>query len=146
MNYYKFFIILFIFLLFHQKAYSDIEVKAEYVIVQDHLSGDILYEKNADDRIYPASMTKIMTTIVTFDLLKMGETSLDEMITISEKAWRMSQSGYSSMFIMLNDQISVEDLLKGIIISSGNDACVALAEGISGTEDDFVILMNEKAK
>jgi D-alanyl-D-alanine carboxypeptidase (penicillin-binding protein 5/6) len=90
-------------------------------------------------------MTKIMTSIVTFDLLKKGETSLDEMITISEKAWRMSQSGYSSMFIMLNDQVSVEDLLKGIIIVSGNDACVALAEGLSGTEEDFVLLMNEKA-
>ena len=75
-----------------------------------------------------------------------GETSLDELITISEKAWRLSQSGYSSMFIMLNDQISVEDLLKGIIIVSGNDACVALAEGLSGTEEDFVILMNEKAE
>ena len=91
-------------------------------------------------------MTKIMTAIVVFDLLKKGETSLDEMITISEKAWRLSQSGYSSMFIMLNDQISVEDLLKGIIIVSGNDACVALAEGLSGTEEDFVVLMNEKAE
>merc|ERR1711964_405548 len=80
------------------------------------------------------------------DLLKKGETSLDEMITISEKAWRMSQSGYSSMFIMLNDQVSVEDLLKGIIIVSGNDACVALAEGLSGTEKEFVILMNEKVE
>ena len=90
-------------------------------------------------------MTKIMTTIVVFDLLKKGETSLDEMITISEKAWRMSQSGYSSMFIMLNDQVSVEDLLKGIIVASGNDACVALAEGLSGTEENFAILMNEKA-
>ncbi len=68
------------------------------------------------------------------------------MITISEKAWRMSRSGYSSMFIMLNDQISVEDLLKGIIIVSGNDACIALAEGLSGTEMDFVNLMNEKAE
>ena len=146
MKYFKIFIVFFIFLLFHQKSYPNIEIDASYVIVQDHLSGEVLYEKNADDKIYPASMTKIMTTIVTFDLLKMGETSLDEMITISEKAWRMSQSGYSSMFIMLNDQISVEDLLKGIIISSGNDACVALAEGMSGTEEDFVILMNEKAK
>ena len=91
-------------------------------------------------------MTKIMTSIVTFDLLKKGETSLDEMITVSEKAWRLSQSGYSSMFIMLNDQVSVEDLLKGIIIISGNDACVALAEGLSGTEKDFVMLMNEKAE
>ena len=121
-------------------------MEANYVILQDHFSGKILYEKEADVKIYPASMTKIMTTIVTFDLIKSGETSLDEMITISEKAWRMSQSGYSSMFIMLNDQVSVEDLLKGIIVASGNDACVALAEGLSGTEEEFVILMNEKAQ
>ena len=146
MKYSKIFLFFFIFLLFHQKAYSKIEVDASYIILQDHLSGEILYEKDADAQIYPASMTKIMTTIVTFDLLKKGETSLDEMITISEKAWRMSQSGYSSMFIMLNDQVSVEDLLKGIIIVSGNDACVALAEGLSGTEKEFVILMNEKAE
>jgi len=134
------------FLLFHQKSYSQIEIDARSVILQDHYSGQILYEKDADMQIYPASMTKIMTSIVAFDLLKKGETSLDEMITISENAWRMSQSGYSSMFIMLNDQVSVEDLLKGIIIVSGNDACVALAEGLSGTEKDFVILMNEKAE
>tara|TARA_B110000438_G_scaffold116565_1_gene114053 strand:- start:7 stop:984 length:978 start_codon:yes stop_codon:yes gene_type:complete len=87
-----------------------------------------------------------MTAIVAFDLLKKGETSLDELVTISEEAWRMSKSGYSSMFLMLNDQVSVEDLLKGIIIVSGNDACLALAEGLSGTEEDFVILMNEKAE
>ena len=146
MKLFKIFFIILIFLLFQQKSYSQIEVDANYVIIQDHLSGKILYEKNADDKIYPASMTKIMTSIVTFDLLKKGETSLDEMITVSEKAWRLSQSGYSSMFIMLNDQISVEDLLKGIIIISGNDACVALAEGLSGTEKDFVMLMNEKAE
>ena len=146
MKFFKIFFIILIFVLFQQKSYSQIEVDANYVILQDHLSGKILYEKNADDKIYPASMTKIMTAIVTFDLLKKGETSLDEMITISEKAWRLSQSGYSSMFIMLNDQISVEDLLKGIIIISGNDACVALAEGLSGTEKDFVMLMNEKAE
>ena len=146
MKLFKIFFIILIFLLFQQKSYSQIEVDANYVILQDHLSGKILYEKNADDKIYPASMTKIMTSIVTFDLLKKGETSLDEMITVSEKAWRLSQSGYSSMFIMLNDQISVEDLLKGIIIISGNDACVALAEGLSGTEKDFVMLMNEKAE
>ncbi len=146
MKLFKIFFIILIFLLFQQKSYSQIEVDANYVILQDHLSGKILYEKNADDKIYPASMTKIMTSIVTFDLLKKGETSLDEMITVSEKAWRLSQSGYSSMFIMLNDQVSVEDLLKGIIIISGNDACVALAEGLSGTEKDFVMLMNEKAE
>ena len=129
-----------------KNSFSNFEVSAKYAIIQDHLSGKILFEKNADDKIYPASMTKIMTTIVAFDLIKKGETSLDEKITISEKAWRMSQSGYSSMFIMLNDQISVENLLKGIIIVSGNDACVALAEGLSGTEEDFARLMNEKAQ
>ena len=146
MQSFKIFFVLLIFLLFQQKLYSEIEVKANYVILQDHYSGKILYEKDADTKIYPASMTKIMTVIVAFDMLKKGETSLDEKITISEKAWRLSQSGYSSMFIMLNDQISVENLLKGIIIVSGNDACTALAEGLSGTEKDFVELMNEKAE
>jgi len=134
-----------LFLSFYHNSYSNISISPEHVILQDYHSGEILYEKDADEKIYPASLTKIMTAIVTFDLLKKGETSLDEKITISEKAWRMSQSGYSSMFIMLNDQISVENLLKGIIIVSGNDACVALAEGLSGTEEDFVILMNEKS-
>jgi D-alanyl-D-alanine carboxypeptidase (penicillin-binding protein 5/6) len=145
MKLFKIIFFIFIFSLAQQKIYSEIEIDARYAILQDHHSGKILYEKNADTRIYPASLTKIMTSIVAFDLLKKGETSLDEMITISEKAWRLSQSGYSSMFIMLNDEISVEDLLKGIIIVSGNDACVALAEGLSGSEEDFVVLMNEKA-
>ena len=145
MKLFRIFIIISLLSLFPQKTFPEINVEVEHLIVQDYLSGKILFEKNANVRIYPASMTKIMTSIVTFDLLKKGETSLDEMITISEKAWRMSQSGYSSMFIMLNDQVSVEDLLKGIIIVSGNDACVALAEGLSGTEEDFVLLMNEKA-
>ena len=146
MNFLKIFFVLIVFFTYQQKSYSEIEIDATYVILQDHLSGEILYEKESDGKIYPASMTKIMTAIVAFDLLKKGETSLDELITISEKAWRLSQSGYSSMFIMLNDQVTVEDLLKGIIIVSGNDACVALAEGLSGTEEDFVTLMNEKAE
>ena len=146
MKFLKIFFIILVFTLFHQKSYSELTIDANHVILQDHLSGEILYEKDPHGKIYPASMTKIMTAIVVFDLLKKGETSLDEMITISENAWRMSQSGYSSMFIMLNDQVSVEDLLKGIIIVSGNDACIALAEGLSGTEQDFVVLMNEKAE
>ena len=146
MKYFTFIISFFVFLFLAQKTFSKIEINATYVILQDHLSGEILYEKQADEQIYPASMTKIMTTIVAFDLLKKGETSLDEKITISEKAWRLSQSGYSSMFIMLNDEVTVEDLLKGIIIVSGNDACVALAEGLSGTEEEFVNLMNDKAQ
>ena len=146
MKQFKIILISIILSFFHTTAFTAIEVNANHVILQDHFSGKILFEKDADTRIYPASMTKIMTTIVVFDLLKNGETSLDEMIPVSEKAWRMSTSGYSSMFVMLNDTVSVEDLLKGIIIVSGNDACVALAEGLSGTEKDFVILMNEKAE
>ena len=123
-----------------------IDVKAKTAILQDFLSGEILYEKDADTKIYPASMTKIMTAIIAFDLLKKGEISLDDKYIVSNKAWRMSKSGYSSMFIMPNDEISVDDLLKGIIIVSGNDACIALAEGISGTEEEFAILMNAKAQ
>ena len=142
----KIFLISIFLLVFNNNAHSKIDIDATYAILQDHLSGEILYEKDADSKIYPASMTKIMTTIVVFDLIKRGETSLDEEIIISEKAWRMSQSGYSSMFIMLNDKVTVEELLKGIIIVSGNDACVALAEGLSGSEENFVILMNEKAQ
>ena len=90
-------------------------------------------------------MTKIMTSIVAFDLLEKNKLSLDDTFVVSENAWRLSQSGYSSMFIMVNDEVSVEDLLKGIIIASGNDACVALAEGIAGSEEIFAEMMNEKA-
>jgi D-alanyl-D-alanine carboxypeptidase (penicillin-binding protein 5/6) len=105
----------------------------------------VLYELDPDIQIYPASMTKIMTAIVAFDLLKKNKLSLDDEFTVSENAWRLSQAGYSSMFIMINDQVTVEDLLKGIIIASGNDACVALAEGIAGSEENFADMMNEKA-
>ena len=111
----------------------------------DYHSDEILFELDPDTEIYPASMTKIMTSIVAFDLLKKNQLSLDDTFTVSENAWRLSQSGYSSMFIMINDTVSVEDLLKGIIIASGNDACVALAEGIAGSEENFAEMMNEKA-
>ena len=141
-NLFKTLFLIFIILPFKISA---IEINAKTVILQDYLSGKILYEKDADLRIYPASMTKIMTSVIAFDLLKTGDLSLDEKFLISENAWRMSKSGYSSMFIMLNDEVSVEDLLKGIIIVSGNDACIALAEGIAGSEEEFVIMMNAKA-
>jgi len=146
MYFIRIFLAFIVFFSINQKAFSKIEINASYVILQDHHSGKILYEKDADTKIYPASMTKIMTTIIAFDLLKKKEVTLDEMITVSENAWRMSSSGYSSMFIMLNDQVSVEDLIKGIVIVSGNDACVALAEGLAGTEEEFAELMNEKAR
>ena len=125
---------------------ANVDIKARTVILQDFLSEEILYEKNADESIYPASMTKIMTSIIAFDLIKSGDLSLDDKFIISERAWRLSTSGYSSMFIMVGDEVSVEDLLLGIIIASGNDACVALAEGIAGTEEEFAILMTSKAK
>jgi len=121
------------------------DIKAPSVILQDYLSGEILFEKDADREIYPASMTKIMTSIIAFDLLKKGEINLDDKFNVSEKAWRLSTAGYSSMFIMVGDQVSVENLLRGIIVASGNDACIALAEGIAGTEEQFAILMTEKA-
>ena len=125
---------------------ANIDIKARTAILQDYLSGEILYEKEPDRSIYPASMTKIMTSIIAFDLIKSGDLNLDEKFIISEKAWRLSTAGYSSMFVMVGDEVSVEDLLKGIIVASGNDACIALAEGIAGTEEEFAIMMTSKAK
>tara|TARA_Y100000590_G_scaffold369328_1_gene430506 strand:+ start:54 stop:1211 length:1158 start_codon:yes stop_codon:yes gene_type:complete len=137
---------LLFFTVFYTKTYSsEFDVKAKTVILQDYLSGKILYEKEPDLKIFPASMTKIMTTIIAFDLIKQGQLTLDEKFFVSENAWRLSQAGYSSMFIMVGDQISVENLLRGIIVSSGNDACIALAEGIAGTEEEFATMMTEKA-
>ncbi len=127
-------------------ANAKFNIDARTVILQDFLSGKILYEKDADRKIFPASMTKIMTSIIVFDLLKSNEISLNDKFIVSENAWRLSEAGYSSMFIMVGDEISVENLLRGIIVSSGNDACIALAEGIAGSEDEFVMLMNEKAQ
>tara|TARA_B100001057_G_scaffold412002_1_gene427884 strand:- start:116 stop:1267 length:1152 start_codon:yes stop_codon:yes gene_type:complete len=142
----KIFINILISLFIANIANANFDVKASTAILLDYHSGEILYEKDSDRKIFPASMTKIMTSIIAFDLIKNDELSLDDKFIVSENAWRLSESGYSSMFIMVGDQISVENLLKGIIISSGNDACVALAEGIAGTEDEFAILMTEKAR
>ena len=139
--------LILIFLSFLIKpAFANFDVNARTAIVQDYLSGKILYEKDADRQIFPASMTKIMTSIIAFDLLKSNELSLDDKFLVSENAWRLSQAGYSSMFIMVGDEITVENLLRGIIVSSGNDACIALAEGIAGTEEEFAIMMTEKAR
>ena len=141
----KILFLLFIQCFFVQNISGNIEIKARTAILQDYLSGEILYEKEPDRSIYPASMTKIMTSIIAFDLIKSGDLKLDEKFIISEKAWRLSTAGYSSMFVMIGDEVSVEDLLKGIIVASGNDACIALAEGIAGTEEEFAIMMTSKA-
>ncbi len=125
---------------------AEFDIKARTAILQDYYSGEILYEKDPDQSIYPASMTKIMTSIIAFEMLRSGDIDLSDKFMVSENAWRLSQAGFSSMFIMVGDEVSVENLLKGIIVASGNDACVALAEGIAGSEEEFAILMTSKAK
>ena len=141
----KILILIFLYVNLSINLFANPNIQARTGILIDYHSDEILYELDPDSQIYPASMTKIMTSIVAFDLLKKNKLSLDDKFTISENAWRLSQAGYSSMFIMINDQVSVENLLKGIIIASGNDACVALAEGIAGSESNFSDMMNEKA-
>jgi D-alanyl-D-alanine carboxypeptidase (penicillin-binding protein 5/6) len=140
-------ILIIITLLFslNTMLFSNPNIQARTGILIDYHSDKVLFELDPDSQIYPASMTKIMTAIVAFDLIKENKISLDDKYVVSENAWRLSQAGYSSMFIMINDQVSVENLLKGIIIASGNDACVALAEGIAGSEENFAEMMNEKA-
>mgnify|MGYP006220809141 FL=1 len=113
----KIFIITSLYLSLIFSVSANIDIKARTAILQDFLSGEILYEKEPDRSIYPASMTKIMTSIIAFDLIKSGDLSLDDKFIISEKAWRLSTAGYSSMFIMVGDEVSVEDLLLGIIIA-----------------------------
>jgi len=135
----------FIYLILTANCFS-IETTAKQAILIDFNSGDVLFKKNEDAKVSPASLTKIMTTIIAFDLIQRGELKLTEKFIVSEKAWKQSKQGYSSMFIMPNDKITVENLLKGIIIASGIDACVALAEGIAGSEESFVMMMNEKSK
>jgi D-alanyl-D-alanine carboxypeptidase (penicillin-binding protein 5/6) len=141
----KYIIITILFFFSTTFVFADPNIQARTAILVDYHSDEVLYEMEPDAVIYPASMTKIMTAIVAIDLIKKNKISLDDKFTISENAWRLSQAGYSSMFIMINDQVSVENLLNGIIIASGNDACIALAEGIAGSEENFAQMMNDKA-
>lgn len=114
---------------------------SSYYLV-DFNSGRVLAEKEADKRVAPASLTKIMTVYVVFNELKAGHLKLDEKVTISQNAW---ETGGSKMFVEVNKQVSVEDLLQGVIIQSGNDASVALAEHVAGSEETFATMMNEQA-
>ena len=142
----KIILIFFIILISSISRSAEFNIDAKTAILQDYLSGEILYEKEADMSIYPASMTKIMTSIIAFDLIEKGQLSLDEKFVVSENAWRLANAGYSSMFIMVGDEVSVENLLRGIIVASGNDACVTLAEGIAGSEEEFAVMMTSKAQ
>lgn len=117
-------------------------VNARGYLLVDHASGRVLVEHNADERVEPASITKLMTAYTVFKALNAGTIDLAEKVRVSEKAWRMPGS---RMFIEVGSRVSVEDLLKGTIIQSGNDASVALAEHVAGSEDTFVQLMNEYA-
>ena len=138
--------ILIFYIFFISNISNALETSAKQAILIDSNSKQVLFAKNENEKISPASLTKIMTAAVVFELIKKGEIKLDDKFIISTKAWRMSKQGYSSMFIMPNDKITVENLLKGIIVASGNDACIALAEGVAGTESNFATLMNDMAK
>lgn len=124
-------------------ASANITTKSKAAILMDAQSKRILFEKNAELSIPPASMSKMMTVYVIFDAIKRGDIKLSDKFNISKKAWK--QIG-SRMFLNLNDKVSVENLLKGAIVQSGNDACIALAEGLSGSVDSFVMRMNSAAQ
>ena len=128
---------------FTAAAQEAITTSAEYAIAIDHDSGDILFEKNADQPMKPASMAKIMTSFLAFEQLKDGSLRLDDTFLISNEAY---SKGGSRMFVEIGKQVSVEDLLWGIIVQSGNDAAIAVAEGLAGTEDAFAEMMTDKAK
>ena len=134
------FFLLFFFL---SKPLFAIDSIAETALVMDISTGEILLDKNSNMRTYPSSMTKIMTVLVAFEKIKNGSLSLDQEFLVSKKAWKM---GGSKMFIEVDKRVKVFDLLLGIVVQSGNDASIALAEGISGTEETFAIEMNNLAK
>ncbi|WP_246116806.1 D-alanyl-D-alanine carboxypeptidase family protein [Denitrobaculum tricleocarpae] len=120
-----------------------LETQAREAYMIDVATGTVLLEKNAEESMPPASMSKIMTAVVVFERLKDGRLSLEEKLPVSEKAWK---KGGSKMFVRVGDQISVENLLQGVIVQSGNDACIVLAEGLAGTEEAFADVMTEKAR
>jgi D-alanyl-D-alanine carboxypeptidase (penicillin-binding protein 5/6) len=120
-----------------------VDTAAKYAVVIDFTTATVLLDKDADVPMTPSSMTKLMTAYIVYGMLKEGRLKLDQELPVSEKAWRM---GGSKMFVMLDSNVKVEDLIRGMIVQSGNDACIVLAEGIAGSVDQFVDLMNQKAK
>ncbi len=119
------------------------QTSAKQAVIIDMGTGMVLLNKNASERMPTSSMSKVMTAYMVFDALKNGQIKMDTTLTVSEKAWR---KGGSKMFIEVGEQVTVEDLLKGLIVQSGNDAAIALAEGIAGDEETFAMLMTQKAK
>ncbi|MEM6914193.1 MAG: D-alanyl-D-alanine carboxypeptidase family protein [Pseudomonadota bacterium] len=127
----------------HGSAADLIETRATHAAVMDVSTGDLLFGKNADDAVPPASMSKLMTVAVVLDLIEQGRLSKSTPFTVSEKAWR---TGGSKMFVLVDTDIAVIDLLKGIVVLSGNDACIVMAENIAGSEEAFADLMNARAQ
>ncbi|MFZ1988360.1 MAG: D-alanyl-D-alanine carboxypeptidase family protein [Alphaproteobacteria bacterium] len=128
-----------------------IDSPANHIILMDAQSGDILIDKDGEAQMPPASMSKLMTLEIVFHDLKTGKLKMDDTFPVSEKAWAMKKSGTdegagSLMYVGINDNIKVSDLLRGIIVDSGNDACVVVAEGLAGSDEDFAKLMNKRAK
>ena len=121
---------------------------APHAILVEAETGSVLFEKQADDLVAPASLAKLMTVSVVFEQLELGNVKLDDAFVISENAWRKggAMSHGSTMYAVLNSKVRVEDLLKGILIQSANDGCIALAEGIAGNETSFVRMMNDRAR
>ncbi len=120
-----------------------IDTPAKQALVYDFETGTVLLSKNADEQMPPSSMSKLMTTLMVFDRLKDGSLSLDDTFGVSKKAWK---KGGSKMFVLVDSEVRVEDLLRGIIVQSGNDACIVIAEGLGGTEEEFAEQMNRRAK
>ena len=113
----------------------------------DGLTGQVLYEQNPNLKIAPASFVKVLTLYLVFDAVRAGQLKMDDLVTVSEKAWRRTyKTDSSTMFLKVGERVKIEDLLKGVAIASGNDACVALAEHLSGSEEAFAAKMNEKAQ
>ena len=135
-------LLLIVFLLFTRQSFA-IESIAKTALVIDLSTNEILLEKNSTEKTYPSSMTKMMTALVAFEKIKDGSLSLDQEFLISKKAWKM---GGSKMFIEVDKRVSVYDLLLGVVVQSGNDASIAIAEGISGSEEIFAIEMNNLGK
>jgi serine-type D-Ala-D-Ala carboxypeptidase (penicillin-binding protein 5/6) len=125
------------------KPTAGMETQAKHALIIEVETGAVLLDKLADERLPPASMSKIMTAYLVFDMLKQGRASLEDELPVSERAWRLQGS---KMFVPIGGRIKIDDLLKGMIIQSGNDACLVLAEGLAGSEEAFVELMNQKAK
>ena len=128
-------------------AQGAFETEASHAVIMDHETGEILFSKNGSEPMAPSSMSKLMTALMVFEALERGELSLDDTLPVSEEAWRRggAASGSSTMFLEINSRVSVENLLRGIIVQSGNDACIVMAEALGGTEANFADMMTERA-